>query len=88
MNALSEQYERGKLNGMGSPVNPVTKKKAFTFIVAVFLVLSLVASAFAGTIYSTIQLKDDWGARGIIILPLLGGGHTLGIRIDGGILLM
>ena len=88
MNAIIEQYMRGKLNGMGSPVNPVIKKRAFTFIVAVFLVLSLVVGAFAGTIYSTIQLKDDWGTRGVIILPLLGGDPNFGIRIDGSILLM
>lgn len=87
-NALSDLYMRGKLNGMGSPVKPTIKKKGFTLIVAVLLVLTLVASAFAGTIYSTVQLKDDWGAKGVIILPLLGGDPDFGIRIDGSILLI
>jgi len=82
---------RGQLNKSGNTLRPILrplKKKAFTLAVAVFLVLTLVVGAFAGTIYSTIQLKDDWGARGVIILPLLGGGTNLGIRIDGGILLI
>ena len=92
-NVLSEQYMRGEVDIHGKLTRPKrkAKKAGLILLTSVILILCLVVTLYASTLYTFLETKPDWGSNGLIIIdltPLSSPGGDMGIRIDGSMLML
>jgi len=91
-NVLSELYMRGEVDIHGKLTRPKrkAKKAGMILLTSVILILCLVVTLYASTLYTFLETKPDWGRNGIVMIKI--GGFTspgdMGIRIDGSMLML
>ena len=89
---LTDLCFRGIVDKHGKLTRPKrkAKKAGLILLISAVLILCLVVTLYASTLYTFLETKPDWGRNGIVMIKI--GGFTspgdMGIRIDGSMLML